>query len=127
MYEVPLSFINTNFFFSGRTTTVLPSLHQWPAELKKKVLFCFVVKGVTLPTTLVVRPLKKNTFFMCVFPYRNYKQSFVIREMYCPTRPTCRIRGRGRSRTPRPSLCDQPGGCNCQNSKSWKPIIWDLR
>ena len=36
--------------------------------LKQPVLFCLVVRGFTLPTPLVVWPLKKNTFFMCVFP-----------------------------------------------------------
>ena len=47
---------------------------QLPGEftpfIEKNVVFCLVVGGVTPPPTpLVVRPIKKNTFFMCVFPY----------------------------------------------------------
>ena len=46
---------------------------QLPGEfspLIKKVIFCLVVGGLTPPppppTPLVVQPLKKNTFFLCV-------------------------------------------------------------
>ena len=50
---------------------------QLPGEfspfIEKKVVFCLVVGGgLPLPTPLVVRPLKKSTFFMCVFPYRHH-------------------------------------------------------
>ena len=31
----------------------------------KKVVFCLVVRGFTLPTPLVVQPLKKNFFYVC--------------------------------------------------------------
>ena len=75
-------------FFSGRTTKVLtlPTLMaQWSMPLyfiffrlfsfglkqsdfrEKKWFFAQWSGGFTLPTPLVVRPLK-NAFFMCVFP-----------------------------------------------------------
>ena len=51
---------------------------QLPGEfspfIEKKVVFCLVVGGVTHPPLLVVRPLKKPLFFMCVFP--NYVMFF---------------------------------------------------
>ena len=45
--------------------------------IEKRCFFCLVVEGggFTLSTPLVVRPLKKKLFFMCVFPYlSNYFQ-----------------------------------------------------
>ena len=58
-----LSWFIVYIFFSGRTTKILPSLHQW--------LSGFLLSGqggFTLPTPLVFRTLKKKTFFMRVFP-----------------------------------------------------------
>ena len=47
---------------------------QLPGEfspvIEKKVFFCLVVGGVTPPPYTLSGPTtKKNTFFMCVFPY----------------------------------------------------------
>ena len=87
-------------FFSGRTTKVLPSLHQWLSgpchffiflsynslkriltiffffspifglkqqEFRKKGVFLLSAQGgFTLPTSLVVRPLKKTLFYVCL-------------------------------------------------------------
>ena len=60
-------------YFSGRTTKVLPSLHLW---LSGPLFFSPILSiffspifllsgrgGFSLPTPLVVRPLKKNNFF----------------------------------------------------------------
>ena len=46
---------------------------QLPGEfspfIEKKVVFCLVVGGVTPLPPLSGPTTKKNTFFMCVFPY----------------------------------------------------------
>ena len=67
-------------YFSGRTTKVLPSLHLWlsgPLSFSPilSIFFSpiFLLSGrggFSLPTPLVVRPLKKITF-LCVSSLSN--------------------------------------------------------
>ena len=60
------------FFPPPPNGLVVHATLQLPGEfspfIEKKVVFCLVVGGVTPPPLLVVRPLKKPLFFMCVFP-----------------------------------------------------------
>ena len=46
----------------------LPNFWAKPAELKKKMFFCLVARGVYPHYTLSGPTTKRNTFFMCVFP-----------------------------------------------------------
>ena len=46
--------------------------------IEKKVVFCLVVGGLPPSPLLVVGPLKKTLFFMCVFPYSSYADTIAI-------------------------------------------------
>ena len=39
---------------------------EFSAFIGKKMVFCLVVGGLPLPTPLVVRPLKKTLFYVCL-------------------------------------------------------------
>ena len=73
IYTDKIGCTHTKFGLKCRTSQNNIFIMQLPGEfspfIEKKVVFCLVVGGGLPPSPLlVVRPLKKPPFFMCVFP-----------------------------------------------------------